>query len=109
MNKNKKKKINIYIIFITTFLTLVFLFINGKILMNKDSNPIENTKTSTSKKYENSINLNNIPEFSGKPYITINNNKPYFSDTDLKTKTFEKYSELDYLGRCGKAYACLSK
>lgn len=106
---NKKKKISIYIIFIITSLTLVFLFINGKILMNKDSNPIENTKTSTSKKYENSINLNNIPEFSGKPYIIINNNKPYFSDIDLKPKAFEKYSELDYLGRCGKAYACLSK
>lgn len=106
---NKKKKISIYTIFIITSLTLVFLFINGKILMNKDSNPIENTKTSTSAKHENSINLSNIPEFSGKPYIIINNNKPYFSDIDLKPKTFEKYSELDYLGRCGKAYACLSK
>lgn len=51
------------------------------------------------------INLNDIPAFTDKAYITINNNVPYFSDADYSTTSFEKYSDLDSLGRCGVAYA----
>ena len=51
------------------------------------------------------INLNDIPAFTDKAYITINNNVPYFSDADSSTTSFEKYSDLDSLGRCGVAYA----
>ena len=51
------------------------------------------------------INLDSIPEYTNKPYIEINNNKPYFSESEYTTKPFEKYSELDNLGRCGVAYA----
>lgn len=51
------------------------------------------------------INLNDIPAFTDKAYITINNNVPYFSDADYSTTSFEKYSDLDSLGRCGLAYA----
>ena len=55
-----------------------------------------------------SFELEDIPEFDGEPYVTINNNVPFFSNTDLSTESFEHYSELDYLGRCGLAYANLS-
>lgn len=51
------------------------------------------------------INLNDIPAFTDRAYITINNNVPYFSDADYSTTSFEKYSDLDSLGRCGVAYA----
>ena len=57
-----------------------------------------------------SFNLNDLPEFDGKnPYIIINNNEPEFPEEDFNTKSFEKYSELDSLGRCGVAYANVSK
>ena len=56
----------------------------------------------------NSFNLNNIPEYADEPYVVISNNKPDFDEGDLKANSFEKYSELDSLGRCGVAYACLS-
>lgn len=46
-----------------------------------------------------------IPEYSGSPYVEINGNVPYFTDEDLTTEAFETYSELDELGRCGTAYA----
>lgn len=46
-----------------------------------------------------------IPEYSGLPYVVINNNKPFFTEADYTTKAFEEYSELDVLGRCGVAYA----
>lgn len=52
-----------------------------------------------------SYTLENIPEYSGKDYVIINNNEPDFKDEDKTTTSFEKYSDLDYLGRCGTAYA----
>ena len=51
----------------------------------------------------------NIPAYSGKPYITINNNIPYFTNSDLTTKSYEYYSNLDSLGRCGVAVANIGK
>lgn len=39
----------------------------------------------------------------------LNNNMPYFSEEDKKRlDSFEIYSELDHLGRCGVAYANIS-
>ena len=51
------------------------------------------------------ITLSNLPVYSGEAYVELNNNVPNFGKSDLTTKTFEKYSELDDLGRCGVAYA----
>lgn len=42
-------------------------------------------------------------------YKVINNNVPYFTDDEITTKVFEKYSPLDSLGRCGVAYANICK
>ena len=54
--------------------------------------------------------VSNVPEFSGEAYIVINDNNPYFSETDkVRTDAFETYSELDSLGRCGVAYANICK
>lgn len=41
------------------------------------------------------------------PYSVENNNKPYFTETDLArgNEPFEEYAVLDSLGRCGVAYA----
>lgn len=55
---------------------------------------------------ESSFNLGEIPEFNEKkPYVIINNNIPDFKEEDLTTECFEKYSELDELGRCGVVIA----
>lgn len=48
-----------------------------------------------------------FPEYSGKAYIAINNNAPSFPG--LSKSSYERYSDLDNLGRCGAAEACLSK
>lgn len=53
------------------------------------------------------VTLADIPEYSGEPYVAINDNVPYFSDEDLTTASFEDYSQLDSLGRCGMAYSCV--
>lgn len=48
-----------------------------------------------------------VPTFSGQPYIVINDNVPEFLDSDLTSDAYEFYSELDSLGRCGYAVACI--
>ncbi|MBQ8163537.1 MAG: DNA/RNA non-specific endonuclease [Clostridia bacterium] len=51
--------------------------------------------------------LENIPEYSGNIYVTINDNQPSFEADEITTEAYEFYSPLDKLGRCGYAEACL--
>ncbi len=53
------------------------------------------------------ITLNDIPDYSGSPYVEINGNEPFFTDNEITDKAFESYSPLDALGRCGVAFACI--
>ncbi len=50
-----------------------------------------------------------IPEYTGEPYVCINDNVPFFTEAEKNTDTFESYSELDDLGRCGVAFANVSR
>lgn len=50
-----------------------------------------------------------VGQFNGAPYVTVNSNIPFFEEEDFQASVFEKYSELDKWGRCGVAYACISK
>ena len=52
-------------------------------------------------KIHRSYNINNIPLYSGKDYIYINNNIPKFESNLINSNSFELYSDLDELGRCG--------
>ena len=56
-----------------------------------------------------SVNPSGIPEYSGSPYVVLNNNVPDFSDAELTTVAYEFYSALDSLGRCGEALASCGK
>ena len=55
------------------------------------------------------VSLDSIPAYSGKAYVYIDNGNPGFSDSDLKTKSYEYYSPLDRLGRCGVVHACIGR
>jgi len=55
-----------------------------------------------------SASLDDIPAYSGSPYVVLNENQPDFGLEDLTLSEFELYSELDYLDRCGVAYANIS-
>ena len=46
--------------------------------------------------------------YSGEPCCEINGNVPFFTDSEIGTDEFEKYAELDGLGRCGTAFANIS-
>lgn len=55
------------------------------------------------------ITLADIPEFSGQPYVAINNNVPYFEENEQTTNAFQHYFELDVLGRVTMAYGSLGQ
>ena len=57
----------------------------------------------------NSISLDEVPAFSGSPYVVINNNQPQFTDQDMTTESYEYYAPLDDLGRCGYTMACIGR
>jgi len=57
---------------------------------------------------QNTFSIDEVAPYAGCPYVVINNNIPYFSESDLTTDSFELYSDLDELGRCGVAYANIS-
>lgn len=76
--------------------------------------PAENIpeKNTTEAKQHNGnykVKLSNIPAFSGKAYVAVNNNIPGLSRAEQTSPYFEKYSALDYLDRCGVAFACLGR
>lgn len=50
-----------------------------------------------------------IPPYTSEPYIEINGNIPFFIDDEITDQSFEMYSPLDTLGRCGTAFACVGQ
>lgn len=103
MAKNKKsmKLKQILMTIISIILFIVISYISNSPYNIED---IFNTTTATS---YNSIG--EIPEYTLSPYVEINNNIPYFDEEDYTTKSFEKYSEWDNLGRSGVAFANICK
>lgn len=56
---------------------------------------------------EEVVTLSNIPAYSGQVYTILNDNKPVFNS--MTTESYEFYSELDELGRCGVTEACIGR
>ena len=50
-----------------------------------------------------------VPAYSGQPYVEINGNEPAFTEKDKTAESYERYSELDSLGRCGAACANIGR
>lgn len=51
------------------------------------------------------FDLSEVPAYSGSLFVAINDNVPFFSDDEMTDISFESYSNLDSLGRCGVAVA----
>jgi len=68
---------------------------------------ITNVTTYAETESKSSVDIKSLPEYSGTPYVVINNGKPSFSEKDKER--VEEYSELDKYGRCGTAFANVSK
>ena len=88
--RNKKQQLTLPgLLFLIVFLGLSFLY-------NSLASPKQET-----------ILLSDIPAYSGSAYVTVNDNVPFFKESDYTTTSYEFYSPLDELGRCGVAEACV--
>ena len=101
-NKSKNKILEIISLLIAIVIVLAGKNINDKDYTQANTEITENSSTIT-------YSLKDIPEYTGTPYAVLNNNKPEFTEKDYTTQSFENYSELDSLGRCGVAYANICK
>lgn len=70
------------------------------------SQPVSETSSEAA-----SFDYSMVPEYTGNASVAINNNVPFFNADEKAagTASFETYSELDDLRRCGVAYACIGK
>ena len=101
--KNSKKQIKnlLSLIIVIAFIVISIIFKDDIIKATKQKTQVATNAVN--------INIEEIPEYTDRIYIEINNNMPYFEQSEYTTESFEKYSELDDLGRCGVAYANISK
>lgn len=87
----------------------------GAVVAGEDSSGALGSKDKADKPQEDLVNNNSyvsldaIPAYDGKAYVAVNNNEPFFTDSDMTTTAFENYSDLDSFGRCGVAYANICK
>ena len=71
--------------------------------------PATSNATTPAKESNSSFSVSKVPAYSGSPYVVINNNIPYFTESDYTTNSYEYYSDLDSLGRCGVCVASIGK
>ena len=95
--RRSKNKVNI--------INIVLVLIIGLLIYTSKDYVIAFLNEITVKTEARSYQISEIPPYDGEPYVIINNNKPYFTDEYDTSKSFEIYSELDSLGRCGIAVA----
>lgn len=86
------------VLVVVVAVTALSLHLNGSLTL-------DNLLVELGLKAPAAVSLEDIPAYSGEPYVILNDNWPDFDVEDLITEPFELYSELDYLGRCGVAYA----
>ena len=77
-------------------LVLLLLLAAGQALIQRAAQPAQLSFT-----------LEDIPPFSQEAYVALEDNRPSFPEEDMYPACFERYSQLDALGRCGPAYACV--
>lgn len=111
MSKYKIKRF--VVLLIVALLIVAFTQIKDSI---QTSEPTESGTTTTESTLETQYgmmtsdtkyDLSKIPEFTDKPYVELNGNKPLYTKQELKAaeESFENYADFDELYRCGTAVA----
>ena len=103
--KQVKQLMGVFIAVILLGISIFFFFF----MLDLPKESSSSSSTISTNQTNTYFNIADIPEYTDKIYIEINNNMPYFEESEYTTESFEKYSELDELGRCGVAYANISK
>lgn len=90
----RDKKVVVYIAMVAVLLLCAFV---GYVFLAEEQ-PASNV-----------ISLADIPAFSSEPYVALNGNQPTFTEEELTTKSYEYFSPLDALNRCGYVMSCIGR
>ena len=55
------------------------------------------------------VSLEQLPAYSGEPFVILENNVPQFSESDYTTQSYETYGDLDAYNRCTYTVACIGR
>ena len=55
------------------------------------------------------VSLEQIPAYSGEPFVILENNVPKFTEEDFTTQSYETYGDLDAYNRCTYTVACIGR
>lgn len=95
MNKRYQK--------ILCILLVLMLSLTGCTVSVKETGSEQNSQDELQTVVSNEREVTDISD----PYMIVDENVPGFSEDEITTESFEHYSELDALGRCGVATACI--
>ena len=99
MRRKSKKIDSLEQLIFVSILIVIFLLASRFLPRNENNNKII-------QRPELSFSMEDLPEFDeATPYVVINENIPDFEEKYFTNESFEQYSELDELGRCGIAFA----
>lgn len=120
MKRNKKKKIR-YVI-IAVLLVASLIDVASEAIAQRQSKKTEEKATQereiaiieTEKiiPLESNNDFGNfdpasIPQYTGEPYVIVNDGQPYFTESEITDESYVSPGDLDSLGRCTAATACL--
>lgn len=110
LENDMRKKHGIFRILWIYSCIFLFSYLTGCSVPDKDIFVQNARDTVTVSPEEAAFDLSAVPEYAGEPYVVLNDNIPLFSEEEkADTTSFEIYSRLDGLGRCGVAYANISR
>lgn len=88
--KRKKKKLTLGSAVVIILLLVIYFVIPGT-----ESAP--------------AISLEEVPAYSGEPFVVLNENIPNFTEKEYTTESYERYEDLDALNRCTLTVACIGE
>lgn len=100
--RNEKSRIWLFLIIVVWIGIVGYLYVKAPEFAQKVDAVVKQLE---GRPENESVSLDEIPEYTGKPYVIIDDNIPEFDEKDMVTRGFEEYSDLDFLGRCGTALA----
>ncbi len=117
MKKQKKQKKQMKIFRKTILCTLLCMIVlltgctdavkNISVDLTKDQADTDGTNQEMQADSSTDTKLLKDAGMEDDPYIVVNDNTPAFTEEEITTESFEQYSQLDELGRCGAALACV--
>jgi DNA-entry nuclease len=105
--KRKRRHRHRRALFPVILLLLAAAYLNQQGVVPRQDEPVTQISTGAAEAW--SFALKDVPLYSGTPYAELHDNQPLFTEADYTTEAFETYGDLDTLGRCGTAYACIGR